>query len=118
TGALVLDTRNPETFTKGFIPNSINIGIDGNFAPWVGTLIPDLKQEILLVTEEGREEEVVTRLARVGYDYTIGYLKGGFEAWKASGKDVDNIKSISAKDLENAFNFDMNIKIVDVRKDG
>jgi glyoxylase-like metal-dependent hydrolase (beta-lactamase superfamily II)/rhodanese-related sulfurtransferase len=118
TGALVLDTSNPETFAKSFIPNSINIGIDGNFAPWVGTLIPDLKQEILLVTEEGREEEVVTRLARVGYDYTIGYLKGGLEAWKNAGKETDSIKSIPATELENAFNADKNIKIVDVRKDG
>ena len=118
TGALILDTRKPEVFTKSFIPNSINIGIDGNFAPWVGTLIPDLKQEILLVTEEGREEEVVTRLARVGYDYTIGYLKGGIEAWKAAGKETDNIKSIPVVELERAFNADRNIKIVDVRKDG
>ena len=77
TGALVLDTRDPQTFAKGFVPNSINIGIEGNFAPWVGTMIPDIKQEILLVTEEGKEEEVITRLARVGYDFTIGYLKGG-----------------------------------------
>ena len=118
TGALVLDTRNPETFAKAFIPNSINIGIDGNFAPWVGTLIPDLKQEILLVTEEGREEEVVTRLARVGYDYTIGYLKGGLEAWKNAGKETNSIKSIPATELENAFQADKTIKIVDVRKDG
>ncbi|MDX5396497.1 MAG: MBL fold metallo-hydrolase, partial [Hymenobacteraceae bacterium] len=77
TGALVLDTRKPETFAAGFIPNSINIGIDGNFAPWVGALIPDINQPILIVAEEGREEEVVTRLARVGYDHAIGYLKGG-----------------------------------------
>lgn len=85
TGALVLDTRSPQSFAKGFIPNSINIGIDGNFAPWVGALIPDIKQEILLITDEGREAEVVTRLARVGYDNTIGYLKGGFDAWKNAG---------------------------------
>ena len=94
TSALILDTRDPQTFTKGFVPNSINIGIDGSFAPWVGAMIPDIKQEILLVTDEGREEEVITRLARVGYDYTIGYLKGGFEAWKKAGKEVDQIKSI------------------------
>ncbi|MFC5269439.1 MBL fold metallo-hydrolase [Adhaeribacter terreus] len=118
TGALILDARKPEVFTKTFIPNSINIGIDGNFAPWVGTLIPDLKQEILLVTEEGREEEVVTRLARVGYDYTIGYLKGGIQAWEAAGKETDSIKSIPATELEKAFNADHDIKIVDVRKDG
>src|SRR5690606_32027325 len=76
TGALILDTRSPQEFAKGFIPNSINIGIDGSFAPWVGALIPDIRQEILLVTEPGREQEVITRLARVGYDKTIGYLKG------------------------------------------
>ena len=99
TSALILDTRDPQTFTKGFVPNSINIGIDGSFAPWVGAMIPDIKQEILLVTDEGREEEVITRLARVGYDYTIGYLKGGFEAWKKAGKEVDEIKSITADEL-------------------
>ncbi|HEY0900474.1 MAG TPA: MBL fold metallo-hydrolase, partial [Sphingobacteriaceae bacterium] len=81
TGAIMLDTRDPQTFATGFIPNSINIGIDGSFAPWVGALIPDIKSEILLITDPGREEEVVTRLARVGYDYSIGYLKGGIDAW-------------------------------------
>ncbi|SFP73257.1 MBL fold metallo-hydrolase [Parafilimonas terrae] len=115
TGALVLDTRNPQTFAKGFIPNSINIGIDGNFAPWVGTLIPDIKQQILLITDEGREEEVITRLARVGYDNTIGYLKGGFEAWKNASKETDNIHSISADELADAMQKE-NIEIVDVRK--
>jgi hydroxyacylglutathione hydrolase len=99
TSALILDTREPQEFAKGFIPNSINIGIDGNFAPWAGTLIPDIKQEILLVAEEGREEEVITRLARVGYDHAIGYLKGGITAWKNAGKEVDQIKSISADEL-------------------
>ncbi|RXK47631.1 MBL fold metallo-hydrolase [Aquirufa rosea] len=99
TGALILDTRDPQSFTKGFVPNSINIGIDGSFAPWVGAMIPDIKQEILLITEEGREEEVITRLARVGYDFTIGYLKGGFAAWKAAGKEVDSIESISADEV-------------------
>jgi hypothetical protein len=73
TGALQLDTRDGQTFAKGFVPNSINIGIDGNFALWVGTMIPDIKQEILLITDKGREEEVIIRLARVGYDYTIGF---------------------------------------------
>ena len=82
TGALVLDTRSDETFSKGFIPNSINIGLEGSFAQWVGEMIPDVKQEILLITDEGKEEEAVTRLARVGYDYSLGYLKGGFKAWK------------------------------------
>ncbi|MCU0384820.1 MAG: MBL fold metallo-hydrolase, partial [Flavihumibacter sp.] len=91
TGALILDTRDPQVFAKGFVPNSINIGIDGNFAPWVGALVPDVKQAILLVAEPNRVEEVVTRLARVGYDYTIGFLEGGFEAWEKAGKEVDRI---------------------------
>ena len=85
TSALVLDTRNASDFATGFIPNSINIGVDGNFAQWVGEMIPDVKQEILLITDEGREEEVITRLSRVGYDHSIGYLKGGFASWKAAG---------------------------------
>src|SRR5260221_5989557 len=80
TGALIIDTRIAQTFAIGFIPNSINIGIDGNFAPWAGTMIPDIRQAILLITDEGREEEVITRLARVGYDHTIGYLTGGVKA--------------------------------------
>jgi glyoxylase-like metal-dependent hydrolase (beta-lactamase superfamily II)/rhodanese-related sulfurtransferase len=115
TGALVLDTRAPQTFAQGFVPNSINIGIDGQFAPWVGAMIPDIKQEILLVCEPGREEEVVTRLARVGYDHTIGYLEGGFEAWKKSGKEVDRIESIDATELSKRMQAG-NIEIVDVRK--
>jgi glyoxylase-like metal-dependent hydrolase (beta-lactamase superfamily II)/rhodanese-related sulfurtransferase len=115
TGALILDTRAPETFSNGFIPNAINIGIDGSFAPWVGAMIPDIKQEILLVTDEGREEEVITRLARVGYDYTIGYLKGGFEAWKKSGKEIDQIKSIDATELASIMQSE-HVHILDVRK--
>ncbi|WP_317235418.1 MBL fold metallo-hydrolase [Niabella ginsengisoli] len=99
TGAVILDTRTAEDFSQSFIPNSINIGIDGSFAVWVGTLIPDVKQEILIVAEEGREEEVVTRLARVGYDFCIGYLKGGVAAWKAVGKELDEIKNIDAENL-------------------
>ncbi|NJN45221.1 MAG: rhodanese-like domain-containing protein, partial [Candidatus Competibacteraceae bacterium] len=83
-------------FAKGFIPGSIFIGIDDNFAPWVGALIPDLKQPILFVAEDGREEEVVTRLARVGYDYCLGYLDGGIKAWKAAGMETDSIESITA----------------------
>lgn len=115
TGALVLDTRDPQVFAKGFVPNSINIGIDGQFAPWVGAMIPDIKQEILLVTEEGREEEVITRLARVGYDYTIGYLKGGFNAWKDSGREYDQIESISAEELAGKMK-QQQVPILDVRK--
>ncbi|MBN8862469.1 MAG: MBL fold metallo-hydrolase [Sphingobacteriales bacterium] len=115
TGALILDTRDPQTFAKGFVPNSINIGIDGSFAPWVGTLIPDIKQELLIVAEKGREEEVVTRLARVGYDHTIGYLAGGFEAWKEAGKEIDQIESISAGELAQRMKQN-DLNILDVRK--
>lgn len=115
TSALILDTRDPQTFAKGFVPNSINIGIDGSFAPWVGAMIPDIRQEILLVTDEGREEEVITRLARVGYDYTIGYLKGGFEAWKKSGKEIDQIKSITADQVADIMKNEK-VNILDVRK--
>ncbi|MBT8301120.1 MAG: MBL fold metallo-hydrolase, partial [Maribacter sp.] len=82
TGALMLDTRNPEDFAKGFIPNSINIGLNGSFAQWVGEMIPDIKQEILLITYPNKEEEAITRLSRVGYDHTIGFLKDGFQSWK------------------------------------
>jgi hydroxyacylglutathione hydrolase len=115
TGALILDTRDPQTFAKGFVPNSINIGIDGQFAPWVGAMIPDIKQEILLVTDEGREEEVITRLARVGYDFTIGYLKDGFNAWKNAGKEIDQIISIDADELA-AIAEKGKVNILDVRK--
>ncbi|MFM1841053.1 MAG: hypothetical protein RIR47_1102 [Bacteroidota bacterium] len=116
TNALILDTRDAQVFAKGFVPNSINIGIDGSFAPWVGAMIPDIKQEILLVTEEGREEEVVTRLARVGYDFCIGYLKGGFEAWKKAGEEVDTIQSVDADQLADSIKNDPTAVILDVRK--
>lgn len=115
TQAVIIDTRNAQVFNKGFIPNSINIAIDGNFANWVGTLIPSIKQEILIVADAGREMEVITRLARVGYDNALGYLKGGFNAWKEANKETDEIKSISAEELfklSEAFS----INIVDVRK--
>lgn len=116
TSALILDTRDAQKFSEGFVPNSINIGIDGSFAPWVGAMIPDVKQEILLVTEPGREEEVVTRLARVGYDYCLGYLEGGFDAWKAAGMEVDNIERVSATELANIMETQPDAVIVDVRK--
>jgi glyoxylase-like metal-dependent hydrolase (beta-lactamase superfamily II)/rhodanese-related sulfurtransferase len=116
TGALILDTRAPQTFAKGFIPNAINIGIDGSFAVWVGTLIPDLKQEILIVADEGREAEVVTRLARVGYDFAIGYLNGGMQSWINTGKEVDAIKSISADELAEIQKNNPETAILDVRK--
>lgn len=116
TDALLLDTRDAQIFAKGFIPNSINIGIDGNFAPWAGTLIPDIKQIILLIADDGREEEIVTRLARVGYDNTIGYLKGGFEAWKNAGKETDTIESISVDELAKRMEQNPDLNILDVRK--
>jgi len=115
TSALILDTRDAQTFAAAFVPNSINIGIDGSFAPWVGAMIPDIKQEILLVTDEGREDEVITRLARVGYDFTIGYLKGGIAAWIKAGKDVDQIESISVDETMNRAKSGQG-KIIDVRK--
>jgi glyoxylase-like metal-dependent hydrolase (beta-lactamase superfamily II)/rhodanese-related sulfurtransferase len=117
TDALLLDTRAPEIFAKGFIPNSINIGIDGSFAPWVGALIPDIKQKLLIIADKDREEEVITRLARVGYDYTIGYLKGSFEAWKSSGKEIDKVTSVNAHILADLARED-DINIIDVRKEG
>ena len=115
TGALVLDTRASEVFAKGFIPNAINIGIDGNFAPWVGAMIPDIKQQILVVAEPGREEEIVTRLARVGYDYCIGYLEGGFEAWKNAGQEVDMIHQVTVDELAEIMKGG-NVHLLDVRK--
>lgn len=116
TGALLLDTRDPQTFAQGFIPNSINIGIDGSFAPWVGTLIPDIQQVLLIIANEGREEEVITRLARVGYDNAIGYLKGGIEAWKVAAKEVDQIESITPEELAERMAKGLEINILDVRK--
>lgn len=115
-GALILDTRHESTFQDGFIPGSIFIGIEGSFAPWVGALIPDLKQAIVLIASEGREEEVVTRLARVGYDNTIGYLKGGLEAWKAAGKEVDSVNHLTADEVAEIYQPKMASQILDVRK--
>ena len=116
TGALMLDVRAASAFAEGFIPNSINIGLEGSFAPWVGAMIPDIKQEILLICEPGTEEEVVTRLSRVGYDYVIGYLNGGFESWRKAGKEVDTIKTISADALADLLAKDPSLHILDVRK--
>ena len=115
TGALVLDTRDAEDFAKGFIPNSINIGLEGSFAQWVGEMIPDVKQEILLITYPGKEEEAITRLSRVGYDNTMGYLKGGFDSWKVSGKDIETTERISAAELEKKSKSGLPL-IIDIRK--
>jgi hydroxyacylglutathione hydrolase len=116
TDALVLDVRDAPVFARGFIPGSINIGLEGQFASWVGTLIPDLKQPILLVTEPGRETEAITRLARVGYDYCIGYLEGGFAAWKASGREIDSVLSIPASELATRYAENPDLYILDVRR--
>ncbi|BDD01864.1 MBL fold metallo-hydrolase [Persicobacter psychrovividus] len=116
TNALTLDTRAPQRFKDGHIPNSINIGIDGGFAPWVGALILDLKQPILIVAEEGRSEEIITRLSRVGYDQTIGYLEGGIDAWKAAGQTIQTITSISATEFSELLT--ATESVLDVRKTG
>lgn len=116
TGAVVLDVRHQKDFAKGHVPRSIFIGLDGGFAPWVGTLIADVKQPILLIAPEGREEEAITRLSRVGFDNTLGYLKGGFEAWRRANKEYDSVTSVQAADLKKAIN-EENISIFDVRKE-
>ncbi|MGL5235343.1 MAG: MBL fold metallo-hydrolase [Empedobacter falsenii] len=117
TNALILDVRDPQTFAAGFIPNSINIGIRGNFAPWVGTLITDIKQPILLIAEIGEEEEAVTRLARVGYDNVIGFLNNGFQAWVEAEKDFDEIVSVSPEEFVELVD-ETELKVLDVRKPG
>ena len=115
SGALILDTRNAADFHQGFVPNSINIGLKGDFAPWVGAMIVDVHQPILLVSDPGTEEEVITRLSRVGFDHVLGYLEGGFESWKNSGKEIDTIHRISAQDFAAKFSDDS--KVIDVRKE-
>ncbi len=114
TGALVLDTRNAADFSKGFIPNSINIGLAGSFAPWVGEMIPSVKQEILLVTEPGTEQEAITRLSRVGYDQVLGYLENGFQTWVQAGKDVEIVDRVTATVYEE--NQQIEHLLIDVRK--
>ncbi len=116
-GALVLDTRHQKDFVNGFIPNSIFIGVDGGFAPWVGALIADLHQPIVFIADEGREEEVVTRLSRVGYDNTLGFLKGGFTTWKNADKEVDSMLSVGAEVLKTKLETE-SINVLDVRKPG
>jgi len=114
SGALMLDTRDAEVFAKGFVPNSINIGLDGSFAQWVGELIPDVKQQILLITDPGNQEETITRLSRVGYDNTIGFLKGGFDEWRKDGKPVNSVNRIDATEFAE---LDKNNSVtIDVRK--
>jgi glyoxylase-like metal-dependent hydrolase (beta-lactamase superfamily II)/rhodanese-related sulfurtransferase len=113
--ALVIDTRHQDDFANGFIPGSIFIGIDDNFAMWVGALITDLQIPILIVADEGRQKEVVTRLARVGYDNPIGYLEGGFEAWAEVGEEVDTVEEVTATDLADRFEQE-GMNVLDVRK--
>lgn len=114
TGALVIDCRSAGDFAKGFIPNSINFGLDGSFAMWVGEMVPDLKQPILLVADPGKEEEAIIRLSRIGHDALLGHLAGGFAAWKAAGREVDRVQRISAEDL--AARYELKPLIIDVRK--
>jgi glyoxylase-like metal-dependent hydrolase (beta-lactamase superfamily II)/rhodanese-related sulfurtransferase len=116
TDAVMLDTRSADTFRKGFVPNSVNIGLDGQFAPWVGALIPDVKQQILLIAELGKEEETIMRLARVGYDFVIGYLDGSFDSWKSAGKEVDTIERITADEFASRVDIAKDI-VVDVRRE-
>ena len=114
TGAVILDTRSAAEFHKAFIPTSVNIGLKGDFAPWVGAMIVDVQQPLLLVCEPGTEEEAITRLARVGFDNVVGYLDGGFESWKNAGKETDAVRRISADEMAQEITPDS--KIVDVRK--
>ncbi|MCD8409023.1 MBL fold metallo-hydrolase [Tenacibaculum finnmarkense] len=116
TDAIILDVRHQSEFIKGFIPKSIFIGLGGTFAPWVGALIKDVKQPILLVTPEGEEETAITRLSRVGFDNVLGYLEGSFNAWKTSGKEIDTLRSVSANVLEDAIS--KKALVFDARKPG
>lgn len=116
TGAVILDVRHQNDFAQGHIPRSTFIGIDGGFAPWVGALIKDIEQPILLVTPEDRLEETIIRLSRVGFDNVIGFLEGGFDAWKAAGKETDTVKSISAEEFAE-IKGNENIHVIDVRKE-
>jgi len=116
TGAVMLDVRHQNDFAKSHIPRSIFIGLNGGFAPWVGALIKDVKQPIILIAEEDKVEEAVTRLSRVGFDNVIGYLKGGVEAWTKDGREVDQVASITANDLYGITEKNSEAYIVDVRK--
>lgn len=116
TESLMLDARSAEDFAKGFIPRSINIGIDGDFAPWVGALIKDVKQPILLITALGQEEETITRLSRVGFDNVIGHLKGGFESWKEAGKEIDTVNRIKPEQFAKEFDLKTDT-VIDVRRE-
>lgn len=114
--AMIIDTRNPQVFAQGFIPGSINVGLDGSFAVWVGTIIPSVKQPLLIVADEGKEEEAIIRLARVGYDNTLGFLQGGFASWIDKNKKIDHIKCINADELADEIE-KKSLNIIDVRKE-
>jgi len=116
TSALVLDTRSPGDFAKGFVPQSVNIGLNGDFAPWVGAMIADVKQPIVLVCEAGKEEEAITRLSRVGFDNVLGYLAGGIPAWIEAGLEVDTVNTISAEEFARQFKPGESL-VLDVRKE-
>ncbi|HNP33614.1 MAG TPA: MBL fold metallo-hydrolase [Flavobacterium sp.] len=116
TGALILDTRNDAAFVRGFIPQSINIGLSGDFAPWAGAMIVDVAQPILLVTDIGREEEAITRLSRVGFDKVLGHLAGGFNAWELAGKETDTVNRITAEQFASEVKIGES-QIIDVRKE-
>lgn len=116
TDALILDTRNEADFVKDFILGSINIGLNGSFAPWAGALITDMKQPIVFIADKGKEQEVVTRLARVGYDNTIGYLDGGLQEWQLAGRKVNSVKSVTANELADTLEVEPTIMLLDVRK--
>jgi len=116
TGALLLDTRKGNDFAHGHIPQSINIGLSGDFAPWVGALIVDVRQPILLITEDGKEEESVTRLSRVGFDNVIGHLKGGFESWKKDGREIDSMNRMSAAEFAKRIENE-EVEIYDIRRE-
>jgi rhodanese-related sulfurtransferase len=116
TGALILDTRANKDFYQSFVPQSINIGLNGDFAPWVGAMIVDVKQPILLVTDEGQASEAITRLSRVGFDNVLGHLKGGFAAWVAAGKETDRVNRITAEQFAQELK-NTESQVVDVRKE-
>ncbi len=116
-GAWILDTRNSGTFTEGFVPESISVGLDGRFAEWVGSLLPH-EQDYVLVAEAGKEEESIIRMARVGYDRVKGYLEGGFEAWRDVGEKIDLIIDIDADELAMDIPHDLRLEVLDVRKPG
>lgn len=116
TSAIVLDVRSAADFSKGFIPRSINIGLKGDFAPWVGSVLVDVKQEIIIVCNPGDETETLTRLARVGFDQVLGYLEGGFESWASSGKEIDTVNRISATEFNQIYKAE-HAPVIDVRKE-